>query len=103
MEEKKGKTEATWKKCLQDANTCLYYDSSLVAALLLKSDALISLSRFEEAVSELESAINTNLGDDMDTIKDKLKDFASSIDEIYKIMDKKVQLIIQEVKKLENK
>jgi hypothetical protein len=74
MEEKKGKTEATWKKCLQDANTCLYYDSSLVAALLLKSDALISLSRFEEAVSELESAINTNLGDDMDTIKDKLKE-----------------------------
>lgn len=74
MEEKKAKTESTWKKCLQDANTCLYYDSSTVSAILLKSDALIALSRFEEAVSELESAINTNLGDEMDAVKEKLKE-----------------------------
>lgn len=59
---------------MQDANTCLYYDATLTAALLLKTDALIALLRFEEAVSELESVISTNLGDDMDDIKSKLKE-----------------------------
>jgi DnaJ family protein C protein 7 len=74
IEEKKGKTDATWKKCLQDANTCLYYDATLVAALLLKADALIALLRFEEAVSELESVISANRDDDMDDAKSKLKE-----------------------------
>ena len=75
MEDKRKKTELLWKKCLQDANGCLYYDSTFIGALILKTDALIALCRFEEAVSELESAISSNSNsDEMDSIKEKLKE-----------------------------
>ncbi|CAM9137280.1 unnamed protein product, partial [Ectocarpus fasciculatus] len=48
---------ASWKKCLQDAHTSIYYDatsSDTVHAMFLKTEALQALDRFEEALDELE-------------------------------------------------
>ena len=36
-------------------------------------------------------------------IKDKLKEFAFSVDEIYKVLDRKIMLVMAELKKMEDK
>jgi tetratricopeptide (TPR) repeat protein len=50
------RAQASWRKCLSDSTSVLYYDNVSgdgVAGVLLKADALIGLDRFEECISEV--------------------------------------------------
>lgn len=44
---------ASFRKCLQDANSAIYYDKSMIEAFYLKIEALQTLNRHDEAVSEV--------------------------------------------------
>jgi tetratricopeptide (TPR) repeat protein len=47
---------ASWKKCLQDAHTAIYYDATsndTIHAMFLKTEALQALERFQEALDEV--------------------------------------------------
>lgn len=49
----------SWKKCLQDAHTAVYYDAAsndTIQAMFLKTEALQALDRFQEALDEVKSA-----------------------------------------------
>lgn len=36
-------------------------------------------------------------------IKDKLKEFGSSVDEIYKVLDRKIMIVMSELKKIDDR
>jgi DnaJ family protein C protein 7 len=54
-EDPKSVANATWRRCLQDAHSSIYYDGSeaSIPALFLKCEALQALERYEEAVQEV--------------------------------------------------
>lgn len=50
----------SWKKCLQDAHTAIYYDATsndTIHAIFLKTEALQALDRFQEALDEVLSIL----------------------------------------------
>jgi DnaJ family protein C protein 7 len=68
---------ASWRKCLSDGNSVLYYDNDSadgVAGCLLKADALLGLSRFDDCIAELEQYIQSIKGKGVDPsdLKEKL-------------------------------
>ena len=69
----KALSMASWKRVLQDCNSCLYYEGTSVATILLKCDALQSLEKYEDAVSELEAIHSTSLGHDDPQVREKLQ------------------------------
>jgi hypothetical protein len=64
---------ASWRRVLQDCNSCLYYEGTSVATILLKCDALQSLEKYEDAVSELEAIYSSSLGHDDPQVREKLQ------------------------------
>ena len=69
----KALSTASWRRVLQDCNSCLYYEGNSVATILLKCEALQALDKFEEAVSELEAIYSTSLGHDDPQVREKLQ------------------------------
>jgi DnaJ homolog subfamily C member 7 len=68
--------QALWRRCLQDANSALYYDrtDSTLTALFLKCEALQGLGRYEEALEELKSAYESGPSKGNETIREKHKE-----------------------------
>jgi DnaJ homolog subfamily C member 7 len=65
-----------WKRCLQDANSSLYYDKSdsSLPAIFLRCEALQALGRHEEALDELKSCFENGPGKGNETIREKHKE-----------------------------
>jgi DnaJ homolog subfamily C member 7 len=64
-----------WKKSLQEANSSLYYDSTVgnLSTVFLKCAALQALERWEEAHNELEQCYK-GIGEDNDEVTSKFKE-----------------------------
>lgn len=69
-------SEASWRRVLQDCNAAIYYDTSAasISYVFLKCEALQSLERYEEAVSELENCYSSGAGKEERSVREKLKE-----------------------------
>ena len=73
------RASASWRKCLSDGNSVLYYDNDSadgVLGCLLKADALVGLARFDDCIAELEQYIQSIKGKglEVDELKEKLEE-----------------------------
>ena len=85
---------ATWRKCLQDSHSSLYYDGGAagIPALVLKCEALQALERYEEAVEELESCAKSAHGEGDETVAAKLKEAKQLLKKSKRVSLHKVEL-----------